>query len=188
MAGLFGFWKEMDMPRPFEGELVRLRAREESDTDDCYRWINDWETLRYLGARYPRSRAAEKRWLNLADPSFAEATFIVETLAEKKAIGFVGLGRHGPEDRAATLVIAIGEHDYLDGGYGTDTMRTVCRVGFEVMNLNRVDLTVYTWNPRATRVYEKVGFRHEGVLREAIFRMGRWNDLVFMGLLRGELR
>jgi RimJ/RimL family protein N-acetyltransferase len=67
-------------------------------------------------------------------------------------------------------------------------MRTACRVAFDVMNLNRVDLTVYDWNPRAIRVYEKVGFQHEGVLRDASFKAGRWNNHVFMSILRGELQ
>jgi RimJ/RimL family protein N-acetyltransferase len=66
-------------------------------------------------------------------------------------------------------------------------MRTVCRFGFEMMNLHRIDLTVFDWNTRAIRCYEKVGFQHEGVLRDGMFKAGRWNQLVYMGLLRGEL-
>ena len=34
------------MPRPLEGELVRLRAREETDVDNIHRWMNDWETIK----------------------------------------------------------------------------------------------------------------------------------------------
>ena len=67
-------------------------------------------------------------------------------------------------------------------------MRTACRVAFDVMNLHRVELTVYDWNPRAIRVYEKVGFQREGVLRDGIFKAGRWNNLVLMSILRGELQ
>ena len=176
------------MPRPLEGELVRLRAREESDLESIYRWINDWEVINFLGTRYPRSRAFEKTWLTSGDPEFHQAPFIIETLAEGRPLGWLGLHGAGPENRAASLGIAIGEHDLLDGGYGTDAMRAACRYGFEMMNLHRIDLTVYDWNPRAIRVYEKVGFRHEGTIRDGIFKAGRWNDLVFMGLLKGELK
>ena len=176
------------MPRPFEGELIRLRAREEADAELMYGWINDWETIRYLGSRYPRSRAYEKKWLTAGDPSFSEASFIIETKDERKAIGWLGLHGEAPEKRSASLGIAIGDHAYREGGYGTDAMRTACHVAFDVMNLNRVELTVYDWNPRAIRVYEKIGFRHEGILRQAIFKAGRWNDLCLMAILRGELQ
>jgi RimJ/RimL family protein N-acetyltransferase len=56
------------------------------------------------------------------------------------------------------------------------------------LNLHRVWLHVYEFNPRAVRVYEKVGFRHEGRLRQAIFHDGRYWDTLVMGLLHAEWR
>jgi RimJ/RimL family protein N-acetyltransferase len=54
------------------------------------------------------------------------------------------------------------------------------------LNLNRVNLNVFEYNPRAIRSYEKVGFKHEGVVRDWMAREGkRWN-VVFMGILRRE--
>lgn len=176
------------MKSPYEGERIRLRAREASDLDLMYRWINDWETVKYIASRYPRGKKFEREWLEGGDPAFGEAQFVAETLADSQPIGFLGLHHGNPEDRVVGLGVAIGEHDYLDAGYGTDMMRTVCRVGFDMMNLNRIELTVYDWNPRAIRVYEKIGFQKEGVLRDGMFRAGKWHDLVLMGLLKGELR
>lgn len=176
------------MQRPFEGEKVRLRAREESDVELMYRWVNHWETARHLASRYPQGRAYEAAWLRKGDASFQRAPFIIETLSEGRAIGWCSLNSAPPEDRSASLGIAIGEADFLGGGFGTDATRIVCRVGFEVMNLHRIDLTVYDWNTRAIRCYEKVGFQPEGLIRDGIFKDGRWNQLVYMGLLRGELR
>lgn len=175
------------MPRPLEGELVRLRATEESDATNMYRWINDWETVQYLGSRYPRTLQFEREWATKGDPSYGNAQFIIETLADSKSIGWLGLHDATPENRCAGLGIAIGERAFLDGGYGTDAMRVACRYGFDMMNLHRIELDVYDWNPRAIRVYEKVGFRKEGVIRDGMFRMGRWHDLVCMSLLKGEL-
>lgn len=176
------------MKSPYEGERIRLRAREASDLELMYRWINDWETVQFIASRYPRSRKFEREWLEAGDPAYGEAAFIAETLDEGRPIGWLGLHHGKPEDRCVGLGIAIGEAEYRDGGYGTDMMRTVSRVAFDVMNLNRVELTVYDWNPRAIRVYEKVGYRREGVLRHAMFRAGKWHDLVLMALLRGELQ
>ena len=176
------------MLRPTEGQRVRLRAREESDLDVFYRWINDWETVKYLGQRYARSRDFERKWLAQGDPAYGQASFVVEALDGGVPIGWCGLHNATPEDRCAEVGIAIGDHDYLEGGYGTDIMRTLCGFGFNVLNLHRIELTVYDWNTRAIRCYEKVGFQHEGLLRDVIFKAGRWNTLVHMGLLRDELR
>ncbi|MBK6561426.1 GNAT family protein [Candidatus Amarobacter glycogenicus] len=176
------------MPQPLQGELIRLRAREETDVDHFYRWINDWQVTKFLGARYVQSRKFESEWLASGDPGPQEARFVVETLDDQKPIGWVGLHPGFPENRTAGLGIAIGEHEFLDGGYGTDTMRTVCRFGLEMMNLHRIELSVFDWNTRAIRVYEKVGFKHEGVARDAMWKANRWHQLAHMGLLRGELR
>ena len=64
----------------------------------------------------------------------------------------------------------------------------MCRFGFEMMNLNRIELEVHAENARARHVYAKVGFQEEGVRRQAIYRAGRYQDMVVMGLLAGELR
>jgi len=65
-------------------------------------------------------------------------------------------------------------------------MRILLRYAFTELNLRRVTLTVFAYNPRAIRSYEKVGFRHEGHLRDFLNREGRrWHEL-YMGILREE--
>ena len=175
------------MQSPFEGKLVRLRAREPGDEPLLYRWFNDPEVTEHLTVRYPLSHAQEKAFIEGTVLSYDHASFGVETIAEGKLIGGVSLEKASPENRRATLGIALGDKQFWNGGYGTDTMRVVSRFGFESMNLHRIDLEVYASNARARRVYEKVGFRQEGVLREAIYKYGRYEDIVQMGLLEGEL-
>jgi RimJ/RimL family protein N-acetyltransferase len=48
-------------------------------------------------------------------------------------------------------------------------------------------LDVYQDNLRAQHVYEKIGFKREVVRREAIYKFGRYHDVIVMGLLEGEL-
>jgi RimJ/RimL family protein N-acetyltransferase len=174
---------------PFEGALIRLRAREPEDEQLLFTWFNDPEVTEFLGGeRYPISRATQREFLARPGPNYESAGFAVETLADRRLIGGVDLRTSDPANRSATLGIAIGDKTCWDGGYGTDTMRTVCRFGFEVMNLHRIQLTTSAANLRARRVYEKVGFREEGILRDDRFTRGRYFDTVVMGLLEGELR
>ena len=50
-----------------------------------------------------------------------------------------------------------------------------------------IQLEVYAENGRARKVYERVGFTVEGVRREAMSEYGRYQEIVTMGLLGGEL-
>jgi len=82
--------------------------------------------------------------------------------------------------------LGIGERDFWGRGYGTDVMKLILRYAFMEINLRRVTLTVFEYNPRAIRSYEKAGFRHEGRLRKLLHRDGRRYDELFMGILREE--
>jgi RimJ/RimL family protein N-acetyltransferase len=62
----------------------------------------------------------------------------------------------------------------------------ILRYAFMEVNLRRVTLTVFEYNPRAIRSYEKAGFRHEGRLRKLLHRDGNRYDELFMGVLREE--
>ena len=76
---------------------------------------------------------------------------------------------------------------YWDSGLGTDAVRTLCRFGFDHLNLQRIELNVFETNPRAVRAYEKVGFVLEGTRRRAEFVRGHHVDSYLMGLLSEEL-
>jgi len=45
---------------------------------------------------------------------------------------------------------------------------------------------MFTFNPRARRVYEKAGFRSEGILRQSFRFDGEWFDEEIMAILRPE--
>jgi RimJ/RimL family protein N-acetyltransferase len=55
--------------------------------------------------------------------------------------------------------------------------------GFEELGLHRISLEVYSFNPRARHVYDKVGFVAEGVLRDALRWGDGWVDATLMSIL-----
>ena len=101
-------------------------------------------------------------------------------------IGNIGLHEIDYKDGKATLGIMIGEKGCWDQGYGTDAVRALLRFAFQELNLHRVSLEVFDFNERAIRCYEKCGFRKEGVLRESVFRSGRYQNEILMSILRQE--
>ena len=87
---------------------------------------------------------------------------------------------------SAGLGITIGDPDDTGRGYGSDAIRALLAFGFGELRLERIWLDVYDYNERARQVYERIGFVHEGTLRHALFRDGRFHDVHRMAILRGE--
>jgi RimJ/RimL family protein N-acetyltransferase len=123
---------------------------------------------------------------DVAAMSLATYPFSIRALADDKLIGELGLEVVDWVGRDAFVGLGIGETEYWNKGYGTDIMNVLLRFAFTEVNLKRVTLTVFEYNPRAIRSYEKAGFRHEGHLRSLLNREGRRWDEVFMGILREE--
>jgi RimJ/RimL family protein N-acetyltransferase len=172
----------------YAGSLVRLRAHEAGDAEPFYEWFNDREVVATLGVRYPVTRAVERDFVErFGLVSYNTVAFAVETLDGGVLIGNCGLFRTEPENRCAELGITLGHKDYWGRGYGTDTVRTLCRFGFGELNLHRIELLVFAHNAAARRVYEKCGFVTEAVARRAHWGHGHWYDDVHMALLEGEL-
>jgi RimJ/RimL family protein N-acetyltransferase len=172
------------------GKLVRLRPFDTGDAERAYVWMNDPEVTEHLSARYPFSRKAEAEFIarGMEQASYTNLKLAIETLAEGRHIGDIGLRGTEPENRRAELGIAIGDKECWDHGYGTDAIVTLLRFAFDEMNLHRVVLDVDATNPRGIACYRKCGFVEEGRLRQHRYQGGRYLDVVVMGVLADEFR
>jgi RimJ/RimL family protein N-acetyltransferase len=84
--------------------------------------------------------------------------------------------------------VIVGDEKDRDRGLGTEAMRVILRYAFEDSGLNRVGLSVFEFNEPAIHTYEKLGFKREGQLRQAIQRDGSFHDAILMSILAHEWR
>jgi RimJ/RimL family protein N-acetyltransferase len=170
-----------------EGKKVRIRALEKTDVDEALKWVNDPEVTATLTMMDPVSRYHEEKWIEkmLDGTDERNKVFSIET-KDGVYLGGIGLHRINWRDRNAEVGIVIGKKEYWNKGYGTDAMMTILDFAFNRMNLHRVYLRVYDFNPRGIRSYEKCGFKKEGVLRQDLYRDGKYHDTIIMGILKDE--
>jgi RimJ/RimL family protein N-acetyltransferase len=169
---------------------VFLRPAERDDIPQFVTWFTDWRTSRTLAFRSPISTASEEQWFEgmLASQGRSNYLFVACLLEDDRAIGNCGLHELDLENGSAMLGIAIGRAEDRGQGYGTDTMRALVGFGFDHLRLERIWLDVYETNPGARRMYERVGFVHEGTLRRAVYREGQFVDVHRMAILLSEWR
>ena len=147
-------------------------------------------------AQRPGSRALlgrtpaddEALWAEASSPGCG-VTFPYVVEEAGRGVGLIGYFHDcdRPEDaRAAGIDIYLGTSASRDRGVGTEAVRTLLRFLFEVKGVHRVTIDPEIDNARASRAYEKAGFRLEGVLRHNDRLEGRWIDTHFMSILEDE--
>ena len=167
---------------------VYLRPAERDDVPLFVTWFNDYAGSRTLGIRAPMSVAMEEQWFEraVADQGKNGYHFVACLLEDDRPIGTVGLFDLDLVNGNAGLGISIGAAADRGRGHGSDMLRALLAFAFGSLRLERIWLDVYDFNPGARRVYERVGFVEEGVLRHAIFREDAYRDVHRMAILREE--
>lgn len=88
--------------------------------------------------------------------------------------------------RRANFRIALYHTTERGKGIGTWATEATCNFAFEELRLHRLELNVYSFNSRAEKTYLKVGFKREGVLRDAIMDGDKYADDILMSILEDE--
>ncbi|MDQ4098961.1 MAG: GNAT family N-acetyltransferase [Chloroflexota bacterium] len=170
------------------GERVALGPARRDLLPILTRWINDFSTLRTIGAVTlgPTSAEAEERWYDAATGPNASPYFLIYERATGRPIGGTGLRDVDHRNRTAIFGILIGEVDARGQGYGTEATRLMLDYAFTALGLHSVLLTVAEYNHAGRRAYAKAGFRECGRRRQCRLLAGKLYDDIYMDCLATE--
>ena len=174
-------------PALIRGERVVLRRPRQDDLPAVRRWYRDPELARLT--RYQTRPMGELEIDLFFRSRLLSADALAYSILEQpqgRLVGFTTFSSLDPENGSVLFHITIGERDAWNRGLGSEATRLMLGHAFERLGLHRVGLTVFAFNGRAIRAYEKAGFTIEGRLREAVQRDGRYWDEIQMGVLRDE--
>ncbi|WP_298748387.1 GNAT family N-acetyltransferase [uncultured Serinicoccus sp.] len=176
------------------GDLVELRPVTAPDVVRLHALMRDPEVGRLTGSVHDDAETTGDPWtveqLQEVYARWADDTdrvvWAVVDLGTGQVAGEAVLLDHDPDNASIGFRIWLG--GARDRGLGTEATRLAVGHAFDVLGLHRVELEVYAFNPRARRVYEKVGFVLEGTKREALRYADRWVDCHVMGMLAQDWR
>lgn len=169
---------------------IFLRAFEPEDYLLINKWRNDYQLQAYTGGpiRYVSS-AMEKEWVtdkmlhNLVDIYWA----ICLNDESRKMVGYISLNAIDHLSKTADAGgTVIGEKEYRDGFIVFEALLMVLRHAFEELNINRITAHCLPDHPLAPYSLQAFGFQFEGRMREAIYKRGKYRDLLAFSLLRKE--
>ncbi|MEU8612731.1 GNAT family protein [Actinoplanes sp. NPDC048791] len=171
------------------GPRVVLRPFRAGDFPAVRDALRDPEVVRLTGSQpIVWDEAAEERlreWYGTRADRPDRLDLAVEERATGAWVGEVVLNEWDPPNRSCNFRTMFGPQG-RDRGLGTEAARLLVGYGLEQLGLHRIALEVYSFNPRARRAYEKVGFVAEGVLRDALRTPQGWVDATVMAILADD--
>jgi RimJ/RimL family protein N-acetyltransferase len=166
------------------GKKCFLSPIDENDAEKFTEWLNDLEVTENL--------LFYQRILNVQNereilPKLAkEHNYSIIDIETNELIGNCGYIRIDHLNQTAEVGIFIGNKNFWNKGYGTEALRLLLDYGFKALNLHNIELRVFSFNKRAIKSYEKVGFKTIGKRRESILRGTVRHDLILMDILDKE--
>jgi RimJ/RimL family protein N-acetyltransferase len=158
-------------------EQIILRAWRRSDISSLIRYANNrkiWLNLRDIFP-HPYMQADAEKWIAICESSQEPTTnFAVELRGE--AVG--GIGCRLLDDvncKTAEIGYWLGK-PFWGRGIATAALTQTTDYAFRIFSVERLQATVFEWNPASARVLEKCGYVLEGRLRRSIFKDGRLGD------------
>lgn len=167
-----------------------MRSATKADAEAYYR-LNydplDWELARLTGCKEAFEREKIVSFVHrCVDAQDCYLFFVLD--ADGRIIGESVVNEIDPERRCANFRIAIFHPGERGKGIGTWMVETTRDFAFGQLGLHRLELDVFSFNPRAERVYRKAGFQREGILRDAVRDGDAYADDILMGMLEDDWR
>lgn len=169
-----------------DGKRVILRKINDSDTPDILRWRNDAEATKFLCSHTGLSAGEHAKWLSSLVSNDTRIDFTIISKEMHQPIGTINLSSIDYKNQKAEYGILIGEKSQWGKGYAHEASDLILNYAFNDMNLKRIYLKVLEDNIGAVKLYKKIGFVEEGLLRNDVYKNGKFNHVMVMSVIFDE--
>ena len=171
-----------------ESERLYLRTLGTEDVDMYYPALMNEDMRRLTGTQALFTREGVVQFIEESAGDSSRIDLLICLKSAEQIIGEISLMDIDRTNRNAHIRVAIFESSNCGQGYGTEAMKLLLHYAFGTINLHRVELAVFSFNERAIRSYEKLGFQREGVQREVLYYDYEYHDAISMSILAREFR
>ncbi|WP_251500577.1 GNAT family N-acetyltransferase [Otoolea muris] len=172
-----------------KGNVVGLRAVEESDLNKLLEWRNQPEYRKFFREYRELSMKNQKMWFEqkVIQDEHTQMFSIID-LSQEELLGACGLCYIDWINRSADFSVYIGKDGlYIDNMYAVDAAQIMIRYSFEELNLHRLWAEIYETDNKKKEMFEALGFTHEATHKETHWTGGKWVDSWYYRLLRNNM-
>ena len=168
-------------------ERLTIRIMEHEDVEAARILHNDDTTLRALSDISHVTQEAQMAWFKAISVSRSSRRYVARLRSDHSFVGIFRVDRLDLWNRSA-FVGADVVPNFRGKGYASEMFEYFCNYLFNQCGLHRLGLVTMETNVPAIKLYLKLGFIEEGRERQAIYRDGKFVDLISMGMLENEWR
>lgn len=168
------------------GQNIYLRILEETDIPLTTKWINDPEISEIMGYLPVKPLASQEQWYKSIANDNSRYIFAVCDKLTNEHIGNVGLGNIDYVHRHCMFNIFLVKRENRSRGIGTEATRLLLNFAFGKLNMNKVHLRTSARFIEANKMYLRLGFVNEGVMRQHYYTNGAYEDKIIYSILKSE--
>ena len=178
--------KLLDTEEKLKGKRIFLRRFKASDVSQRYvDWLNDPEVNRFLNIReIPQTLDMVREYVASYEGKQNKLLLGIFDKTNDLHIGNITFSEIDQKNDLGVIGIAIGDKNYWRGGYGTEALRLAVSFGFFSLNLHRIEAGISDLNGPSKKLFKKVGFKQDGVLKGREKFASTYVDSLIFGLVK----
>lgn len=169
-----------------EGKKILLRPICLNDVNEEYlKWLNDPQINEGLATRNMTMQALIEYVQNKIHTPHCYFFAIIDKQTNKH-IGNIKLDYYDAASQVIELGLLIGDKNYWGKGIGYEACLMLIDYAFSHWPIQKIWLAVYANNPAAIQLYQKLGFKIEGIQKKHVFSKNELTDKILMAIFKEE--
>ena len=170
------------------GEKVTIRKLGAGDAEEMGRLVNDKDVVKWTATiPYPYTKKDALGYIRKCQRLGRARKGYVFAIVKQSGefVGLVSLLRVSQEHQCAEIGYWVGKR-YWKKGCATEAVRLILRFGFGRLKLHRIYAVSFEKNIASAKVLKKCGFKLEGVMKEAVIRYKRRQNILSFAILKSD--
>lgn len=165
-------------------EKISIRKFKKEDIDNKIRWINDSENNEFLHYDLPLEYEKTLKWFMNNKDRMDRFDAVIEYNA--MPVGIIGLLNIDYKNKKAEFYITVGEKKYKGKGIAYKASTELLKRAFNDLGLNKIYLYTETENKIAQKLFSKLGFIREGLLKQDMIIKDKKKDRYIYAIFKNE--
>jgi UDP-4-amino-4,6-dideoxy-N-acetyl-beta-L-altrosamine N-acetyltransferase len=177
----------MEKTNSYTKKKISLRKITKEDLKILLKWRNT-ESIWKNNTQFVLLNSKDQiKWYNEINQKKSNRVMFIINY-NQKPIGVCGLIHLNKVKKSADIAIIIGETKFQNKGIGKKCLKQLLEYGFIKLDMHRITAEVLEFNINSREFFYKMNFKYEGILRENMWRDGKWHHTEIYSILKNEFK